>query len=86
MANITAADIANLQGRRSQIYTELNAMTQTTAGGKIDTNQPGAAQHREHRLSLYEELKWINSELDRMENELNSGGNLGGDIISEGLV
>mgnify|MGYP007100153554 CR=1 FL=1 len=61
---MTSAYVTALLARRQTIYDELNAMTQTSKGGKPNTrNQDGglAIDHVGYRLSLYKELREIDA-------------------------
>lgn len=56
--------VTALVARRATIFAELNAMTNTTMGGKPNTrNQDGglAIDHVGYRLSLYKELREIDA-------------------------
>lgn len=64
MAENYAADLANLQLRRSNIIAELAAMGPTKAGGKPNASGPGVnVDHVGYRRSLYQELKDVEHQI-----------------------
>lgn len=85
MAEISQATINKLTARRDAIIDELNSLTASAAGGKPNTNQPGAADHVGYKKALYEELKDIQTLLADYDQETGLE-EFGASIISQGIV
>ena len=83
MTQISQASYDLLVTRRAAVIAEIAALSSTTAGGKPNTNQPGAADHQGYKRGLYQELERINDTLKVLDEELDAGGELGAAYISE---
>lgn len=78
--------INKLNARKDEILDQLEVMTSSSTGGKANASQPGAADHVGYKDGLYRELKEIEALLKMYDNELGAGDELGGVVISEGIV
>ncbi|HSG68907.1 MAG TPA: hypothetical protein VLA12_00755 [Planctomycetaceae bacterium] len=80
MAELSAADIAKLQTRRTTILDRLNALD-GGLGDKPDANQPGSAKHVAYKDGLYRELEQIEKLLTMYDDNV-SGAD---EIVSYGF-
>ena len=84
MTENLSTTIANLKTRRVTITARLAALD-GGLGDKPSANQPGSAEHVEYKDGLYRELEMIDKLLGQLDDELNGGGDGGGEIIHYGF-
>lgn len=73
--------IENLETRKAAIGVELAAMSATTAGGKPDASKAGV-QHVAYRLSLLQELKMLEEQINREGLNATDGNATAFDVVS----
>lgn len=87
MTEISSTARDNLVTAYEAAAAEMAALTASTAGGKPNTNQPGAVDHHQYLVDMCKiRMECIRNEIAELDKILDAGEEFGAITISQGIV